>query len=109
MYDLGKGAKGQWALTPSPKPLPPIPFGFMGPEKAGPTAPPSPAPISGLGGGFEGRAGDLWSPALPSKLLSFLGQLYGGRQVQASVVQGPADDHAYHSQGFQGQEGGDVF
>ena len=26
MKELGEGAKGRWALTPSPKPPPPIPY-----------------------------------------------------------------------------------
>ena len=55
---MGEGAKGfhrrgrlcHWALTHSPKPPPPIPYGvkFM---KAGPVAPPSYNPLKGVGRG----------------------------------------------------------
>ena len=50
MRYLGEGAKGRWALTPSPNPPPPIPY-------------------RGLGGELEGRAGELRSPGPPLKYL----------------------------------------
>jgi DNA polymerase II len=56
--EVGEGAKGRRPLPPPPHPLPQsLERGKIRLEKSGLKAPPSPAPLRGLGGGCGGRAG----------------------------------------------------
>ncbi len=55
--NVGEGAKGCKPLPPPPHPLPQSLEGEKKPEKAEHKAPPSQAPLCGLGGGSGGRAG----------------------------------------------------
>ena len=59
----GGGGQGPRAPAPSPTPPPPIPYCLIGPGKSGPTAPTSPAPISGLGGELGGGRGVIPRPS----------------------------------------------
>ncbi|MDP3181854.1 MAG: acyl-CoA dehydratase activase [Desulfobaccales bacterium] len=90
---LGEGARGRRpAYNPPPNPLPQPPKFKIGPEEAGPKAPPSPANLSGWGGGGGGRAGSTYKkgpwPSPHKTFPSALGLDFGSRFVKLVYVKG---------------------